>query len=83
VNVPSLEIIRDGDRWLAAIVTSGAPDQFPGCYWFLYDETGHQVTYGFSKGFDGGGAGSWPCAERLARRAAKRHFRRLAQEAAT
>lgn len=77
MNVPTLEIIRDGERWCVSVVVSGLGDRFPGCYWFLYDENGEQISYGRSEGWNGSGAGSWPAAERLARRAARRYFRRL------
>lgn len=75
MNVPQVEVIvsrhDDARRWFA-VVTSGSPDRFDGCYWHLYDMDGRTVSYGSSKGWNGKGAGSALTAMKLAKAAARR-----------
>jgi hypothetical protein len=79
MNVPSVKTYRTkhsaSATWFA-VVNSGAPDRFPGCYWFLYDESGRTISYGESKGWSGDGAGSAISAMRLAMAAARRWDRK-------
>ena len=80
MNVPSgFEIIRsehDPARFWCAVVMSGSPDRFPGCYWHLYNSDGSIESYGSSKGWSGDGAGSALSAMKLAKAAAKRRDKR-------
>ena len=61
----------EGVFW-CAVVNSGSPDGFKGCYWQLYDRNGDTVSYGESKGWSGDGAGSALSAMKLAKAAARR-----------
>jgi len=75
MNLPSVEIVRsrhDPARFWVAVQTSGAPDNFCGCYWQLYDDRGKLVSYGESRGWNGNGAGSALSAMKLAKTAARR-----------
>jgi hypothetical protein len=75
MNVPQMEMIlskHDPARRWFAVVTSGAPDRFEGCYWHLYDMEGQTVSYGHSRGWNGDGAGSALSAMKLAKAAARR-----------
>lgn len=62
---------REGVFWVA-VVMSGSPDRFPGCYWHLYNYDGSIETVGESKGWSGDGAGSAISAMKLAKAAARR-----------
>lgn len=76
MNVPDVMVITvKGTKFIVA-VSSGAPDRFPGSYWYLYDIDGKTLGYGQTKGWDGQGAGSALRARDLARAAARRRLRR-------
>jgi hypothetical protein len=76
MNVPmGVEVIRsknDPTVFWVAVVSSGSPDQFRGCYWHLYNSDSSIESYGWSKGWSGDGWGSAISAMRLAKKAAKR-----------
>lgn len=77
MNLPDVAIINDaaGRPAFVAVVSSGQPDRFPGCYWRLFDMTGEHVAGGESKGWDGKGAGSMLSAMKNAKAVAKRRMR--------
>lgn len=82
-NVPYVSTIQEDGRTLFICVTSAtvADDGFKGCNWYLYNEAGKTVSYGYSRGWDQQGGGSALYAMKYGRRAAKRYLaRELAQK---
>jgi len=79
-NLPDVRFHEapDGRKWVA-IVTSAFEysDGFRGCNWMLYDPDGALEGYGYSKGWDGQGAGSALRAHDNARAAARRRWRKF------
>lgn len=78
-NVASVSTIKGETKILFAVVNSTTvySDGFKGCNWYLYDEDGKTISYGYSRGWDKQGAGSRISAMKNARASARRHLKRL------
>ena len=81
-NVPIVSTIKEDGRvlFITVCMAFDYSDGFRGCNWHLFDEDGHVISYGYSRGWDQQGAGSAIYAMRYARRAARRYLKRQAKK---
>lgn len=80
MNYPSCTIVSDCVNSLVVAVTSGKPDNLPGCHWTLFTPSGKIVGSGFSSGLRQTGAGSALTAMKLGKAAARRYLARMRKE---
>lgn len=80
-NVPYVSTVRKNNRTLFVAVCSATvyEDGFKGSSWWTYDEDGNPMSHGYSKGWDGEGAGSALTAMQNGRASAHRHLRRMTE----